>query len=235
MHPLFATYFGMTITEFLTVLGVIGTALGFLLTYRKELFSSAIANEKAQEEIRRMRLQTETEFVDKAKQWQKDFEQIGDKHALDMKAKDDEIKRISDLMLALVSCEEYRKAFQTLMSRSDIPYWEADPEGMIVFANGSMCELFGVRKEQLLGEGWAPFISEEDRRILQVKWFAIVQDRETNATLKFTLVNQITNERHKVFSIYSFVYDEGDKVTRVVGITLPETQTFFQEARQILE
>lgn len=54
---------------------------------------------------------------------------------------------------------ELRRAYQ---QHVNVPFWEADPEGQIIWCNGAFAKLLGVATEDLKGHGWMSMVNRDD-------------------------------------------------------------------------
>lgn len=54
---------------------------------------------------------------------------------------------------------ELRRAYQ---QHVNVPFWEADPEGRILWCNGAFAKLLGVSTEDLKDYGWLSMVANDD-------------------------------------------------------------------------
>jgi PAS domain S-box-containing protein len=103
----------------------------------------------------------------------------------------DRIRRIDESVRSM----EYRHRF--VQDCLDVGVYECDKDGMSVFCNEALCELFGLSLEETLGTGWLAAIVDEDRQRTWDIW-----QSATRAGIPYShsyhVINQRSNERIKV-------------------------------------
>lgn len=123
----------------------------------------------------------------------------------------DSITRIEEQQLV---DGEMRRAYQHYVN---VPFWEADPHGMILWANGAFAKLLGVATEDLKGEGWMGMIHESD--LYEVK-DRIGKEVAHDQHLEFRVYRPNKQTPLKIKTRWRRVANHAGKTVRYVGTVM---------------
>lgn len=76
-------------------------------------------------------------------------------------------KHLTEQDVKLLKLEIGQKASWEIL---DIPTWESDENGDVIFVSIGLCELLGYTHDDLLGRSWAGLLIDEDRDRIVKKW-----------------------------------------------------------------
>lgn len=77
------------------------------------------------------------------------------------------------------------------------PIFLCDGSGDCTYANDAICELFGLSKEKMLGNGWTSAVDENQRHEVWKRWEDAIAD-EIPCSMSYKLINQRTGKESKV-------------------------------------
>lgn len=89
------------------------------------------------------------------------------------------------------------------------PVYEFDQTGACTFANRALCDLFGIDKSAMLGNGWIRGVDFNERDETYREWMSSVTDRRPY-DCAYTVVNQRTGQRYKVKTHADPIIVDGD-------------------------
>lgn len=155
-----------------------------------------------------------------------ELQELQNKHNGEIKIKNDEIARVlKENVDYLAKYEELEfigqgagKAVQRLMSKLDIPYWEADGNGENIFVNGAWLELFNVRKDNI--RDWLKNVVEEDRQLVLQEWERRIIDQDAETGIRFRIRGR-DGQIITVQSIYSIIRTDDNSIHKIIGVTIP--------------
>jgi PAS domain-containing protein len=215
------------IVALLSAFGGLAVLIIFLIQ-RKRTGKSMDANTlKTEKEVEQIEQEIEAKYVIHVKKWLDDLQEIKDKHDKEINEKNrrweelhkqylDSIKIATEHQQRLT---QFHRATRRLLVSIDIPYWECDSNGKLVYANGAWLKLFGLSSSEALGEGWLNSIPEADRKSLLVDWYSKVVD-QADGSITFSLLNQITGKLSKVKALYVILFNEAQEIDKILGVTI---------------
>lgn len=224
----------MTLTEFFGLISGIIVALGglsALIIYfgnRKQNIQTVQSEiTKREKEVEQIEQEIEDKHALQTKQWYDDLQEIKQKHDLELEKKDQLILDLQDSRITLVAeltaatlkLGQCGRAHRRLITALNIPYWECDHDGKLMFANGPWLKMFGLSKDEALGEGWLKAIPEDKKQELLVEWYSRVVD-ETDGKISFTIKNAVTGETTEAQAIYAVKFDTHSEVYKIIGVTI---------------
>ena len=227
----------MTLSDILAIAGGLST-LGALIMFfaqRKRTNRSLDAKtNKDEKETKKLEQEIENKYTAQVKQWINDLHEIKEKHDSDIEKKEGIIEELhhqrltltTELTSATLRAGQCGRATRRLFTALHIPYWECDRDGKLIFANGAWLTLFGLSKQDAMGEGWLQSIPEAERQSLLVSWYSKVVD-ETDGEIDITVKNAVTNKVTVVKSLYSVKFDTRSEVYKIIGATVPPDWTGF--------
>ena len=96
------------------------------------------------------------------------------------------------------------------------PAYICDPSGECILASDSLCELFGLEHEDMLGRGWLAALANEDRDKVWDKWYASIAKR-IPYDAEYPVRNQRNHSRWRVTTIAYPVLDKTKKLICFYG------------------
>jgi PAS domain-containing protein len=205
--------------------GIYAIILHFLNRRNTDKITDATVS-KAEAERKQIEQDVESQYIKQLEQWLVDLNTIKSKHEEEIVKKDSEIVALHKQHLeTLKELEEqsYQKgriynAIHKVLIGIDIPYWECDKNGNLIYANGAWLKLFGLTFAQATGDGWQNAIPIKDRKSLLLTWNSVVVD-QTDININFTIQNNITGEMIKARSIYAVVHNKEGTTEKIIGVT----------------
>lgn len=85
--------------------------------------------------------------------------------------------------------------------------YECDVNGECIWANQSLCDLFGLAYHDMMGHGWMEAIPPEQRSIVIDIWNKAIRD-DIPYTWSYNIINRITSENIRVTATAIAVRDE---------------------------
>lgn len=98
-----------------------------------------------------------------------------------------------DTLDARVTHNECRT--EVILDLSPHPVYECNPTGECIFANGLLCDLFGLSAEDMMGSGWLEGILPEERERVFETWQSSVNNK-IPYECSYTIRNRKTGVRH---------------------------------------
>lgn len=121
----------------------------------------------------------------------------------------DQVKQIAHDVKTI--CVERDATF--LLSKEAM--FKNNEQGYCILANNSLCQLYGVSQEQLLGLGWLNYIMEEDKERIKEEWLNIIETG-TEIASYYTIINQVTDEEVPV-KYRAIINKHNGKIISAIG------------------
>jgi PAS domain S-box-containing protein len=80
-----------------------------------------------------------------------------------------------DLGMIKDSISIMRSELMSSVALSNTPTFINDPTGSCIFVNDALCNIFGSKKEQMLGFGWTNFLDDNEKEVKAENWKKGVQ------------------------------------------------------------
>lgn len=109
---------------------------------------------------------------------------------------------------------EMRRAYQ---QHVQVPFWEADPQGCILWSNGAFAKLLGLATEDLKGHGWMGMIHEADLYEVQHRISATVNH---DHHMEYRVYRPNKQPLLKLRTLWRRVPNHEGKTVRYVGTVL---------------
>lgn len=220
----------MTLTELIALIGSLGAISGLIIyLFGKKLNdkTTSINILKTTKEVEQIELEIESKYAIQVKTWLDDLHEIKQNHDLELLKKNEEIenwhlqylKSIKEINQHKIRLDQTNKATRRLLVTMEVPYWECDSEGKLTYVNGAWLKLFGMSNEDVMSEGWLVAVPEENRKSLLSEWYSKVID-QSEGTLEFSIINQITKEEIHLKSLYAMIFDDEDNITKIIGVSI---------------
>ncbi len=221
------TFFGLTVSEIVLLGGIVLTLLGFVLFYKSDKKKKTAEARTAHLTADNLEITSVAHQRDQHLKWLADLKQIQDTHHLDLtKISDENKKLLSDKLqeieahnLTRAELRQTVKSFRRLMVKLELPYWETDADGDLIYVNGRWLQLFGLTLEEAQGKNWKTAVEQSDLIKMEVGGDAHSVDGDDDYSPIFTIHNSTTNESYKVEPVYVLVRDGNDKGFKSFGIT----------------
>lgn len=129
------------------------------------------------------------------------------------------LKDVVAKTLKLATLLELRHKYE--LNISEKPMYECEASGgRCTWVNDSLCELFGMSHEEMLGLGWLRAIKEEERQEVYEHWMHAIQ---TNIpySWSYTIVNQKTGDEIEVKSTANAVSLSNGTILQYHGTVSP--------------
>src|SRR5689334_7662479 len=160
-------------------------------------------------------------------------------HVRDMREKADQRARLeisrstieAEMLERTRDLRESEARFRTLSLTSPVGIFETDGHGRAVFANPRWLEIFGLPFEEILDDGWAAAVHEEDRQHIVDGWHAAASRGEP-FDRQFRLTPVGGGDRW-VHSRAVALTDESGAVTGFVGTVEDITREKLDEAELV--
>jgi len=220
----------MTLPELVTLIGSVGAISGLIIFFFGKKLNDKVASInilKTTKEVEQIELDIESKYAVQVKKWLDDLQEIKQNHDLELLKKNEQIenwhleylKVIKEIDQHKIKLDRTNRAMRRLLVKMEVPYWECDSEGKLAYVNGAWLQLFGISNEQAMSEGWLAAIPEEDRESLLSEWNSRVID-QSEGTIEFFVINQITNEKIKLKSVYAMIFDDDYNITKIIGVSI---------------
>lgn len=220
----------MTIEQFIGLIGAVGIFIGaikYLVNRRSTTNSLDAATLKTNKEIEQLQQEIDAKHIAQVKQWVEDLKEISEKHESELNEKNLIIENLHkqhiDLIKAskenLFKVAQVHRAMRRLFVNLEIPYWECDKDGKLLYANGKWLQLFGLSLDEALGEGWIKGIPETEVREVLVEWYSKVID-QSDGHIVFNVKNAVTGRTGRLKSLYVVAFDANSDVESIFGTTV---------------
>jgi len=80
-----------------------------------------------------------------------------------------------DLGMIKDSINIMRSELMSSVALSNTPTFINDPSGACIFVNDALCNIYGSKKEQMLGFGWTNFLDDNEKEVKAENWKKGVQ------------------------------------------------------------
>lgn len=141
---------------------------------------------------------------------------------------------LTDYILDLSARSDYGVArLAATMDQRDRPIYECEPaEGRCIYANHSICELFGLEKAEFLGSGWLAAVIPGDRERVYQSWRHAVLNR-LPYECEYHIKNVRSGKRYHITTKAVPMFDSSQKLIGYHGrfLSVKEIQDDFN--RQI--
>jgi PAS domain S-box-containing protein len=97
--------------------------------------------------------------------------------------------------------------------------FECDGEGDCIWVNKALSELFGLDRDEMLGNGWLTSIIDSDRKRVWDEWNYAIEHRIPYEA-QYTVYNRKTNKLHKCKVISMTVRDTHDVIVGYFGTVI---------------
>lgn len=220
----------MTIEQFIGLIGAAGIFIGaikYLVNRRSTTDSIDAATLKTNKEIEQLQQEIDARHIIQVKQWMEDLKEISEKHESELRQKNLIIENLHKQHIELVKAfkentfkvGQIHRAMRRLFVILELPYWECDKDGKLVYANGKWLQLFGLSLEEAVGEGWVKSIPDDEVRSLLVDWYSKVID-QSDGQIIFNVINPTTGKKLKLKSLYVISFDANSDVESIFGTTM---------------
>lgn len=94
-----------------------------------------------------------------------------------------------------------------ILNSYPIGLYECNKDGECVWVNSSLCDLFGMESDEMLGHGWLTAVEESQRGLVLDNWMNAVK-KDIPYSWGYNITNQKTNEQFRVKAIALTIRDE---------------------------
>lgn len=227
----------MTLAEITTIVIAIGSLSGiilYLLNRKLAEKSTTTSINKTNKEIEQIEQDVESKHALQVKQWLEDLQEIQEKHEHEIEKRDEMYVTLRQEKDALTieslaykwKLEQCGRAHRRLFTDIHIPYWECSEDGKLVYANGAWLKLFGLTKDEAMGEGWLKSVTPEDRDRILVEWYSKVVD-ETDGDIDFSIQNPVTKEIKELMAVYTVKFGADSHIYKIIGITIAKDSSLL--------
>lgn len=207
--------------------GLLSIILYFLNKPNADKITKATVD-KSEAEVKQIEQDVEAQYIKQLEQWLIDLNAIKTKHENELLLKDVEIVNLHKQHLEILKeLEEHKyqnnriyRAIHKVLIGIEIPYWECDSAGNLIYANGAWLTLFGLTFDQAKGYGWRTAIPVDELPELLLNWNAAVVD-QTEDDLNFNILNPISSYKTKVKAVFAVVHTTDGKTEKIIGVTVP--------------
>lgn len=211
----------------ITAVGAISAIILYFLNKR----GTNVSILKTTVEIDQLQHEIEVKHAQQVKQWLLDLEEIKGKYDAQLSKKDEVLSEthrqyletIKQLVESQIRLDRFNRATRRLVTSMEVPYWECDSKGSLIYVNGSWLEMFGLTPKEAYGEGWLQAVPESEQQHLMVDWFSRITDQREEP-IEFNIKDPNTGEIITLRSIYALIYEDRDMLNRVIGVTVRVTK-----------
>lgn len=97
-----------------------------------------------------------------------------------------------------------------LLKTNKIGMYECNHKGECIWVNDSVCDLFGLEHDELLGHGWSSCIVEEHRSIIVKEWLNCIEF-DIPYSAGYNIINKKTGENIRVSTTAISIRDDDGK------------------------
>lgn len=106
---------------------------------------------------------------------------------------------------------------EAMLTISDECIFKCSPDGRCIFANESLCDLYGASHDEMMGYGWINFLAQDERDANEKNWKRAVEN-DTNISSEYTVVHGTTREKINCYYKAAIRRDETSAIISIIGI-----------------
>jgi PAS domain S-box-containing protein len=128
---------------------------------------------------------------------------------------------LKDAVLRIDASSQKQEArWLAIVDRDSQPTYECAPTGECTQANKAICELFGLSREEMMGNGWLEGVIPSDREKAFDAWNAAVS-KNLPYECEYTSRNHRTGETIKVRTTAEPMFDRDERIIGYHGVLDP--------------